>query len=58
MESYLTQCSRLVGVSLFSGVVELEMDRRQNPLKARGLVLQMADMMSALLVHQSLPVSA
>ncbi|KAF8323073.1 hypothetical protein DL93DRAFT_617209 [Clavulina sp. PMI_390] len=38
-----------LGVSLFSGVVKLEVERRTNNIKARALVLQMADMMSALL---------
>jgi len=47
----ITQYLCLVGVSLFGAVVELEIDRRQNSVKARALVLQMADMMSALLVR-------
>lgn len=41
----------LVAVKLFNGVVTLEIQRRQNSVKARALILQMADMMSALLVR-------
>ena len=37
-------------VKLFNAVVTLEIQRRQNSIKARALILQMADMMSALLV--------
>ena len=43
-----------VAVKLFNGVVTLEIQRRQNSIKARALILQMADMMSALLVRLSL----
>ncbi|KAF8308150.1 hypothetical protein DL93DRAFT_2231827 [Clavulina sp. PMI_390] len=38
-----------LAVTLFNGVVQLEVQRRQNSTKARALILQMADMMSALL---------
>lgn len=39
-----------VAVTLFNGVVQLELQRRQNSAKARALILQMADMMGSLLV--------
>ena len=42
----------IVAVKLFNGVVTLEIQRRQNSIKARALILQMADMMSALLVSR------
>ena len=43
----------IVAVKLFNGVIQLELQRRQNSLKARALILQMADMMGALLVGDS-----
>ena len=43
----------IVAVKLFNGVVQLELQRRQNSLKARALILQMGDMMGALLVGDS-----
>lgn len=45
----LTRIS-IVAVTLLNGVVQLELQRRQNSTKARALILQMADMMGALLV--------
>jgi hypothetical protein len=39
-----------VAVKLFNGVVQLELQRRENSAKARALILQMADMLGALLV--------
>lgn len=39
----------LVAVYLFKGVVQLEIQRRENSKKSRALILQMADMMGALL---------
>ncbi|KAF8316872.1 hypothetical protein DL93DRAFT_2154581 [Clavulina sp. PMI_390] len=38
-----------LAVTLFDGVVKLEVNRRQNDSKARALILQLADMMGALL---------
>ncbi|KAF8288826.1 hypothetical protein DL93DRAFT_1177376 [Clavulina sp. PMI_390] len=38
-----------LAVTLFNGVVKLELQRRQNSTRARALILQMADMMGALL---------
>ena len=52
MLSHLMKNS-IVAVKLFNGVVQLELQRRQNSLKARALILQMGDMMGALLVGDS-----
>jgi hypothetical protein len=43
-----------VAVKLFNGLVTLEIQRRQNSAKAKALVLQMADMLGALLVRRAL----
>jgi hypothetical protein len=43
-----------VAVKLFNGLVTLEIQRRQNSAKAKALVLQMADMLGALLVCRAL----
>lgn len=49
-ERYLTYCGLVtVAVLLLKGVIKLETQRRENSKRTRALVLQLADMMGALL---------
>lgn len=48
MKAALIRLSVAVGV--FNAVVQFEIQRRENSAKAKALVLQMADMLGALLV--------